>query len=211
MSSATTYLLWLRAIAMAEEIRATYAAFAVVPQRGVMLFKAFLPIFVWSILWASVGSLCWSEAGGSLEMYFGTTSRALKTVYQILTFDSWTAIVDAFITYESSAWGADVCPTGWGILWVYSAFVVFGLVLMNVVTSAFVQALTTSHFFGAIKAEEAAPEAATRQGDAKGDLQRLQQQVASLEAEQRKANATLETLVALLRRGDEVRVDVRKV
>ena len=226
MSSATTYLLWLRAIAMAEEIRATYAAFAVVPQRGVMLFKAFLPIFVWSILWASVGSLCWSEAEGTLDVYFGTTARSLKTVLQIMTFDSWTSIVDAFITYEPSLYEQKVCSVEWGVAWVYSAFVVFGLVLMNVLTGAFVEALTTSAFFtsmdgtGALDgAAEKAPEASTTRDDkdaradgmADGELQRLQQQVAALEAQQRKANAALETIVALLQqRKAPLKVEVMK-
>ena len=104
-----------------------------------MLALYILPVAIWAQVMAGIGYWCWGfqrlEPSSGLYLAFNTYGYALKTVAQIMTLDSWTAIVNDF-TYEvgfTDEYGPDrdfgVCSAVYGIAWCYVVAFIFGILV----------------------------------------------------------------------------------
>lgn len=111
-----------------------------------------LPILIWMLIAGGAGFTCFGDCADELDTYFRSVGYSMKTVIQIMTFDSWTGIIDAINLIDSryggepsglyaDAEGAYCCPSWVGNMWVYAVGCLFGLIFMNLLTGVLLEAV----------------------------------------------------------------------
>jgi len=90
---------------------------------------------MWAWIWSVVAVYCYSTCE-ALEKQFGSISQAFRFVLQLMTFDSWTAVLDEWDSNEIEACeaedgGGSNCPPWMAPGYVYSTILVFGILFLN--------------------------------------------------------------------------------
>lgn len=164
------WLLFFRAPHFTSAVPILLVALSSIYHSSTLLFSYLLPLGVWAVLAAGFGTVCWGGGvltpGSPLSICFDQFSYSLKTVVQIMTYDSWTAIVNEFINAngfpkeedEDTAFSPmlTVCTPMAGVLWCYAVAFVFGLLFMNLLTGAFVEAVNVTNVESLACAEQSA-------------------------------------------------------
>jgi len=173
----------LRGPGLATRIQGFWTPLKVVLHSRVARFS--IPVLVWMYIMASIGTFCFSTVD-DLSIYFRDLKYSLKTVVQIMTFDSWTSIVNRINEVSEGEDGYNFsdsfCNQTFGNIWVYANAVVFGFMYNNMLVAILVEAVNhTSQDTASVRSDGSSNSSVAQVEEVCAELAKMRQQMSGLQ------------------------------